>query len=164
MFQSEIVAAVFQFINFGALIGAAYYFFYTKFLGPVKDQMKEKEVFLSNLQKNRESLIAQQEKLNKEITWQDNYAHELMEKISYWHEATESQQAARIKEGESNANKAQERVKKQAEYYQIRLKTKKIIPMAFNQAQKELEKIYSNHILEKEYVEKSINKLRESVS
>ena len=164
MFQSDSIAIVFRLINFGAFIGAGLYLFYTKLLKPIREQIKEQEVFWRNLKKNRKSLIEHQKKLNEEITWQDGYAQELIEKISRWRIETERQRAALVKEKEQYADKAEKRAKKRVNEYQIRLVMNKAVPIAFDQIRHELDEKFADTKTAKKYLAQVIEQLHESVS
>ena len=164
MFQSDGIAIVFRLINFGALISAGLYLFYTKLLGPIREQIKEQEVFWRNLKQNRKSLIEHQKKLNEEITLQDEYAQQLIEKISRWRSETERQRIALIKEKKQYADRAERRAKKQANEYQIRLVINKAVPIAFGQVRHELDEKFADIKTAKKYLAQVIEQLHEGVS
>lgn len=163
MIASDLIVVAFKVINFAALIGLCLYFFQRKLKKKIKTKIEEKEVFWQNLQTNKKVLIDQQHKLSIEITWQQQYAQELLKKIGIWRSTSLEFEQALQNAMLVNAQQAYERTLAIKEHKQLLATLDQIVPKAMDDVHKELVHYFSELKNADRYVENVVVFMKKSI-
>lgn len=149
---NTIISIIFRLINFGALIGLAWYIFSKKMLENIRTKIKEKKMEIDNLKMNKQNLYVKQQVIRQEINNQNIYAQQIVTKLKRWRTQVALQQKYEEHAVQQYAITLQKRINKQQEIYHMRQEQKALIPLAIQEATVRIKKIYEKADMKEKYL------------
>lgn len=150
------INSVFDLINFGIVVGATIYLFYTKILKQIREKIQEQKLFVQNLQNNQLGYIKQREEVEIAMAKQAEYAQQLIKKIEQWHDHAMHDFMHAQHTQEETIKKIEQRHQNQAHYAQLEQSAQMIIQPTLEQLYKNAVQLFKDQQKAHAYAEKSI--------
>lgn len=159
MLHESWVSIAFRFINFGVLLGLAYYLYKRYFKNRIDDKMTQKEALLKGLEEQGYFLEGKAHDLEMQLKEQEYRGNFLKEKMQDWTDAVVQLQHKHQEEQRLYATQAATRVTKKNRLLEQKVLQKEVLPGVLAQAQTELIKKFANDAESKRYVHDIIQRL-----
>ncbi len=159
MLHESWVSIAFRLINFGVLIGLAYYLYKRYFKNRIDDKMTQKEALLKGLEEQGYFLEGKAHDLEIQLKEQEYRGNRLKEKMREWADAVAQLQHKHQEEQRLYATQAASRVIKKNKLLEQKVLHKEVLPGVLAQAQTELMKQFANDAQSKRYVHDIIQRL-----
>jgi len=156
----ETVAAVFELINCGVIIGLITYVFKKYLLGIIYDQMRAQSKYIDSLKESFHMLTRNYQLLDREIEYERQVQYELKEKVMRWRANVEQLHEQRMRERDERKKIVAEQAIEQNKQVQKYMIYDQVLPRAIQDARAALEKQCADPEVQKKYLSHSLNMLR----
>jgi hypothetical protein len=164
MLAAHIISIVFRLINFGALVGAALYFFKKSGKAAIEHIETEKKAYLGGLHEQKRALDYQKEQITQEVAQQELLIALLKERVMHWQqrvmqerEMFEHYKILQEQSMQERTQKRKEGIAKQQLYAQV-------MPQAIKQAQKKLTDQYTLSQEADQFMNRIFDHLKKEIS
>jgi chaperonin cofactor prefoldin len=151
----------FRILNAVVLFGLVYYLYRRFFKYRIEEKINQKEALLKGLEEQGHALEGRAVFLQRQIHWQQERVSSIESKIDEWGAAVAAAQNRRRQELAQFAHRAAERVEIKNNTIAQNHWQQAVMPRALQEAQKDLEKEFSDHALNQSYITTQIQKLSE---
>jgi len=159
MLHESLTSIFFRLLNFGIIIGLAYYLYKRYFKHRIDDKMTQKETLLKALEEQGYFLEGKAHDLELRLKEQEIKGQKLSEKMEEWRVAVLAEQVHGQEGFRIWANQAGQRVEHKNQVIARREWQEKILPQALNHARAELIRKFSDSSAPQRYVHEIVTHL-----
>src|SRR5579872_5656644 len=156
----ETVAALFELINCGVIIGLLTYIFKKYLLGIIYAQMRAQNKYIDDLQESFHMLTRNYQLLDREIEYERQVQYELKEKVMRWRAKVEQLHEQLMHERDERKKIVAEHMIEQNKQVKKYMIYDRVLPRAIEDARAELEKQCADPEMQKKYLAHSLTILR----
>ena len=142
----------FRLFNLFILVAAFIYLFKTKFLGIIQNSIKDKLQYLKSFQQKRQEVIQQRENLDITIAQEHALMERLRSNVLQWNTLWQQQEDAHKKSQKQIELKIQALLRRQRQNRSNQIIQEKVVPMALNNAHKELDRKFAQPKQQEKYL------------
>lgn len=157
-----LITFFFRIANVAVLFGLGYFLYRRYFKYRIEEKINQQEALVKGLEEQGYALEGRAAFLQRQLQWQEERANTIRSKIDEWEVAVMAADKRRATQLAHFAQQAADRMEIKnatlAQHYYIHT----VMPYALEQAQKELEKEYSDPIRNQAYLDAHIKRIRES--
>ena len=159
--EFPLITVFFRIVNAAVLIGLVYFLYRRFFKFRIEEKINQKEALVKGLEEQGYALEGRVGSLQRQVQWQQERADTIKLKIDDWRAAVSTADKRRTQDLAHYAQRAAERVEiKNSTIAQNHWKHA-VMPKALDEAQKELEKKFTDPAQNNSYLAQQIKKIAE---
>lgn len=159
--EFPLLTLFFRILNAAVLFGLVYFLYRRFFKYRIEEKINQKEALLKGLEEQGYSLEGRTGFLQRQIQWQQERVGTIESKIDEWGAAVAAADERRRQELAQFAHRAAERVEIKNDTIAQNHWQQAVMPRALEEAQKDLEKEFSDQTRNQSYINTQIQKLSE---